>query len=37
MWEEVRDAILDILERTSIGQLAAKDRRATVAGGRYAI
>jgi len=37
MWEEVRDAVLDILERTSIGQLAAKDRKATVAGGRYVI
>jgi Rrf2 family protein len=37
MWGEVRDAIVDILERTSIGELAAKDRQATVAGGRYVI
>jgi hypothetical protein len=37
MWGEVRDAIVDILERTCIGELAAKDRQATVAGGRYVI
>jgi len=37
MWEEVQDAIRDILGRTTIGELAAKDRRATVAGGRYVI
>ena len=37
MWEEVRDAICDVLGRTSIGQLAARDRKATVAGGRYVI
>ncbi len=37
MWEEVRDAILAILEGTSIGQLAAKDRQVAVAGGRYVI
>jgi len=37
MWEEVRDSILDVLERTSIGQLAAKDRQAAATGGRYVI
>jgi len=37
MWEEVRDAILDVLGRTSIGELAAKDRQPAVAGGRYVI
>lgn len=37
MWEEVRDAILRVLDNTSIGQLAARDRSVSPAGGRYMI
>ncbi|MBI1885503.1 MAG: Rrf2 family transcriptional regulator [Chloroflexi bacterium] len=37
MWDQVRLAILNVLENTSIGQLAARDRQAVVAPGRYMI
>ncbi len=37
MWEDVRGAILKVLDDTSIGQLAARDREVSPAGGRYMI
>ena len=37
MWEGVRGAILQVLDSTSIGQLAARDRQVSPAGGRYMI
>ena len=37
MWQAVRDAILGVLESTTIGDLAAKDRTATAGGARYVI
>jgi Rrf2 family protein len=37
MWAQVRDAVLAVLDNTTIGDLAAKDRQAAVGGGRYMI
>ncbi len=37
MWEDVQGAIQRVLDSTTIGQLAAKDRSVSAAGGRYVI
>jgi Rrf2 family protein len=37
VWEQVRDATLDILERTTIADLAAKETQLNGNGGRYYI
>ncbi|MCK5652873.1 MAG: Rrf2 family transcriptional regulator, partial [Gemmatimonadetes bacterium] len=37
MWQAVRDAILGVLENTTIADLAAKDGAVTAGGTRYAI
>jgi len=37
MWEDVQDAIQRVLDSTTIGQLAARDRSVSAAGGRYVI
>lgn len=37
MWEAVRDAILGVLENTSIGELAENDRAVSAGGARYVI
>lgn len=37
MWSDVRDAILGVLEKTTIAELAERDRAAQPAGARYNI
>lgn len=37
MWQAVREAVLSVLERTTIGELAERDRLAHTGGGRYVI
>jgi Rrf2 family protein len=37
MWSEVRDAILNVLDRTTIGELAERERAVQSGGARYAI
>ncbi len=37
MWQAVREGILEVLENTTIADLAAKDRAVTAGGTRYAI
>lgn len=37
MWQAVRDAILGVLEKTTVADLAAKDRAVTAGGTRYVI
>ena len=37
MWEEVRQALLGVLNSTTIADLALKDKQANLAGGRYSI
>jgi Rrf2 family cysteine metabolism transcriptional repressor len=37
MWQAVREAILHVLENTTIADLAAKDRSLTAGGARYVI
>ena len=37
MWQAVRDAVVNILDSTTIADLAAKDREVAPAGGRYMI
>jgi len=37
MWEDVQGAIQRVLDSTTIGQLAARDRSVSAAGGRYVI
>jgi DNA-binding IscR family transcriptional regulator len=37
MWSDVRDAILGVLDNTTIAELAERDRAAQPAGARYTI
>ncbi|MFQ6019516.1 MAG: RrF2 family transcriptional regulator [Dehalococcoidia bacterium] len=37
MWVQVRDAVLNVLDNTTIADLAQRDRKLGVGGGRYAI
>ena len=37
MWQSVREAIVKVLESTTIGELAARDRIVTTGGSRYSI
>lgn len=37
MWEDVRQAILGVLDKVTIADLAAQDRRVGTSGGRYVI
>lgn len=37
MWGDVRDAILDVLEKTTVADLASRDRALQPAGTRYSI
>lgn len=37
MWAQVREAVLRVLDSTTIADLAAKDRQAAAGGGRYRI
>jgi len=37
MWQAVREGILEVLENTTVADLAAKDRAVTAGGTRYAI
>ncbi|HXG35884.1 MAG TPA: Rrf2 family transcriptional regulator [Dehalococcoidia bacterium] len=37
MWEEVRSAVLHVLDNVTIADLAAKDQKVSAAGGRYSI